>query len=196
MIGEKRLENLRECIEDVIANNVPGDLIEAGAWRGGATIFMRALLELHGVTDRVVFVADSFRGPPPPDPERSPADDGSVLHEIDFLWAPFEQVAQNFFRFGLLDDQVRLVEGWFDETLPALNDRTWSVARLDGEMYESTMTSLENLYPGVSPGGYVIIDDYTLEPCRRAVDDYRSAHGVEEEIRSIDATGRYWRKSG
>ena len=64
MIGLKRLANVRECVERVLADNVPGDLIETGVWRGGTTIFMRAILKVHGVTDRLVWVADSFAGLP------------------------------------------------------------------------------------------------------------------------------------
>jgi O-methyltransferase len=195
MVGMKRLNNVQACVEDVIENGIPGDLIETGVWRGGTTIFMRALLKAHRVADRTVFVADSFRGLPPPDPDRWPADEGSRFHEIDFLRVPLERVEQNFHRFGMLDDQVRFVEGWFQDTLPTLKDRTWSVIRLDGDMYESTMVGLESLYPGLSPGGYLIVDDYgAVEKCKRAVDDYREANGIEEEIRPIDWTGVYWQK--
>ncbi len=108
-----------------------------------------------------------------------------------------ETVAEHFQRFGLLDDQVRFVKGWFRDTMPTLADHKWAIIRLDGDMYESTMNVLENLYPGLSPGGYVIVDDYHAIPaCRQAIGDYRDAHGIEEEIHQIDWTGSYWRKSG
>src|ERR1700723_3522684 len=58
MIGLKRLANVRECVENALADGIPGDLIESGVWRGGTTIFMRAILKVHGVTDRLVWVAD------------------------------------------------------------------------------------------------------------------------------------------
>ncbi len=74
MVGHKRLNNLQMCIESVIKARVPGDLIETGVWRGGACIFMRAVLAAHGVTDRRVFVADSFEGLPLPDEKKYPAD--------------------------------------------------------------------------------------------------------------------------
>jgi hypothetical protein len=195
MVGLKRLNNLQACIENVIDDDVPGDLIEAGVWRGGATIFMRTLLKLRGATGRLVFVADSFEGLPPPDAENYPKDSRASLHAVDFLAVPLEAVQDNFRRFGVLDDGVRFVKGWFRDTLPTLADRTWSVIRLDGDLYESTTNALENLYPNLSPGGYVIIDDYAAETCRSAVDDYRAANGIAEEIRSIDWTGIYWRKA-
>ena len=195
MIGLKRLQNVHECVEDVIASGVPGDLIETGVWRGGTTIFMRALLKVHGDTDRTVFVADSFGGLPPPELSQWSEDEGSRFHELSFLRVTREEVEAGFRRFGLLDEQVEFVEGWFQDTLPCLKDRTWSVIRLDGDMYGSTMTSLENLYPRLSPGGYLIIDDYFAVPkCKRAVHDFREAHAVTEEIQRIDWTGVYWRK--
>jgi O-methyltransferase len=195
MIGMKRLENVQACVEDVLANEVPGDLIEAGVWRGGAAMLMRALLRLHSVDDRAVFVADSFEGLPSPDPESFPFDSGSRIHEIDFLSVSLEDVKSNFQRFGLLDDQVRFVKGWFRDTLPSLSDATWSVIRLDGDMYESTMVSLEALYPNLSPGGYVIIDDFHfIRPCQRAVMHYREAHGIDEEMQQVDWNAAYWQK--
>lgn len=74
MIGMKRLENIQFCVEDVIRRQISGDLIETGVWRGGATIFMRAILKAYGITDRSVWIADSFIGLPPPNPELYPAD--------------------------------------------------------------------------------------------------------------------------
>jgi O-methyltransferase len=72
----------------------------------------------------------------------------------------------------------------------------WSVVRLDGDLYESTMDGLANLYPGLSPGGFLIVDDYGgLAPCRAAVDDYRRDNRIAEEIVEIDWAGVYWRKA-
>jgi hypothetical protein len=196
MVGVDRLNNVQACVEDVLRNDVPGDLIETGIWRGGTTIFMRALLALHGVRDRIVYAADSFQGVPPPDVKRFPADDGIRLHNVGFLAVSLEEVKANFRKFDLLDNQVRFVEGWFRETLPTLSGNTWSVIRLDGDLYESTINALDNLYPGLSVGGYVMIDDYdSIEACRQAVHDYRDAHGIEDEIHHVDETGVYWQKT-
>jgi hypothetical protein len=195
MIGLKRLDNLEFCIEEIIAKGVPGDLIETGAWRGGATIFMRAVLKAYGVTDRCVWVADSLAGLPPPDAGKYPHDAGDRLHEARELAVSLEQVKANFDRYGLLDDQVRFLKGWFRDTLPTAPIERLAVLRLDGDMYQSTMDALANLYPKVSQGGYVIVDDYSAIPaCRQAVHDYRSANGITEEIRDIDWTGIFWQK--
>jgi O-methyltransferase len=195
MIGLKRLANLQFCIEEVITNGVPGDLIETGVWRGGATIFMRAVLKAYGVSDRCVWVADSFRGLPPPDEAKYPHDTGDTLYEAKELAVSLEEVKANFERYGLLDDQVRFLKGWFRDTLAAAPIERLAVLRLDGDMYESTMDALVNLYPKLSDKGYIIVDDYGCIPaCRQAVQDYRSANGIVEKIREIDWTGIFWQK--
>lgn len=196
MIGIRRLDNLQFCVEDVLSRNVPGDLMETGVWRGGATIFMRAILKARDVKDRLVWVADSFDGLPAPDPEKYPADAGDTHHTYKDLAVTLDQVKANFAKYGLLDDQVRFLKGWFRDTLPQAPIEKLAVLRLDGDMYESTMDALVHLYPKLSRGGYLIVDDYGAVPsCQQAVQDYRTAHAVTEEIRSIDWTGVYWQRS-
>lgn len=193
MIGMTRLNHLQACIEDVLRSGTPGDLIETGVWRGGATIFMRAVLQAYGVRDRCVWVADSFEGLPAPDLAKYPADDGDALQKYnDFLVTSMEEVKDNFQRYNLLDDQVQFLKGWFKDTLPTAPIKQLALLRLDGDMYESTMDALTHLYPKVSPGGYVIIDDYHRKGCRQAVTDYRSAHAIEEKIREMGGRGVYW----
>jgi hypothetical protein len=195
MIGLRRMDNLEMCVRRVISDGVPGDLIETGVWRGGATIFMRGILRAFGVTDRTVFVADSFQGVPAPDADRYPADEGMQLH----LWplaVDADEVRANFERYGLLDDQVEFVEGWFRDTLPKLRDRQWAVIRLDGDLYESTMDALDNLYDGLQPGGWLIVDDHDIIACRHAIADFRSKRSIDEPIIEIDWTGICWQKSG
>lgn len=196
MIGLRRMRNLRRCVETILADRVPGDLIETGVWRGGAAILMRGILEAFGDTERGVWCADSFRGLPPPDAEQYPADHKSLSHEVASLAVSVEEVRDNFRRYGLLDDRVHVVEGWFRDTLPGLAPRRWSLVRLDGDMYESTIDALANLYDGLSPGGFLIIDDFGLPPCREAVEDFRRDRAITEPIEEIDWTGAFWRKRG
>jgi len=193
MIGIKRLDALHYCVEDVLDRKVPGDFIETGVWRGGACIFMRGVLKARGVSDRVVWAADSFAGLPPPD-AKYPQDRGSDFHEYDELAVPLEQVQENFRRYGLLDDQVRFLKGWFRDTLPSAPVKSLAILRLDGDLYESTMDALTHLYPRLEKGGYAIIDDYSIVACRQAVSDYRAAQGIKEEIIPIDWTAVMWRK--
>ena len=196
MAGLKRLDNVQFCVEDVIRSRVPGDLIETGVWRGGSCIFMRAILKAYGDRERTVWLADSFAGLPPPDESRYPADKGDILYTFPQLAVSEEQVRANFAQYDLLDDQVRFLKGWFRDTLPTAPLERIAVLRLDGDMYESTMDALVNLYPKVSVGGYVIVDDYGCIPaCRQAIHDYRDQHGITDEIHEVDWTGVFWRRS-
>src|SRR5262249_7953729 len=117
MIGLKRLDNLQHCIETVVGVGVEGDLIETGVWRGGACIFMRAVLAGYGIVDRKIFVADSFEGLPEPDAEKYPADKGEKFHMNTYLAVSKEDVENNFRKYGLLDNQVVFLKGWFKDTL-------------------------------------------------------------------------------
>lgn len=196
MIGRRRLDNLRFCVETVLKGNIPGDLIETGVWRGGACIFMRAILAAYGETGRTVWLADSFQGLPAPDPERYEADADDPHHTFsEFLAVARVTVEDNFRRYGLLDSQVRFLEGWFKDTLPSAPIDSLAVLRLDGDMYESTIQALEALYDKLSPGGFVIIDDHYLPGCAKAVADFRSIRGISDEIIDIDGIGAFWRRS-
>ena len=194
MIGLKRLNNIQYCAEEVLKNNVRGDFIETGVWRGGACIFMRAILKAYGISDRAVWVADSFEGLPPPDTEKYPQDAGLTWHLRPDLQVSIEQVKDNFARYGLLDEQVNFLKGWFRDTLPSAPIENIALLRLDGDMYESTMDALTNLYPKLSVGGFVIIDDYFLNECAKAVADYREENSINSEIVQIDWSGVYWQK--
>lgn len=196
MIGLARLDNLQMCVTEVLRRNVPGDLVETGVWRGGATIFMRAVLKAYGDRTRVVWAADSFEGVPRPDHQRYPADAGDTLFSFDELAVPLEIVRANFEKYGLLDGQVQFLPGWFRDTLPSAPIERIALLRLDGDLYESTMIALESLYPKVSAGGIVIVDDYALPTCKSAVDAFRSERGIADELQVIDWTGVYWQKDG
>lgn len=196
MIGLQRLNNIQFCVTDVLQRGVPGDLIETGAWRGGATIFMKAVLKAYGDTERIVWVADSFQGLPKPDEQRFPADAGETSWAFGGVFAAsYEQVKANFARYGLLDERVRFLVGWFRDTLPSAPIDRLAILRLDGDLYESTMDALNALYPKLSIGGYLIVDDYNaFSACSAAVQDYRAQHGIAEEIVPIDWTGVYWQR--
>lgn len=195
MIGLRRLSHLQTCIETVLNEGVEGDFIETGVWRGGACIFMRAVLAAYGISDRKVFVADSFEGLPEPDENKYPMDKGDTHSENYFLNVSKEDVENGFRRYDLLDDQVCFLKGWFKDTLPKAPILNLSILRLDGDMYGSTMDALEPLYPKLSSGGFCIIDDYgALNCCKLAVDDFRNKYQINSELKKIDWTGRYWRK--
>ncbi len=196
MVGRQRLADVRWCIDQVMAEGVVGDFIETGVWRGGVTILMKGMLEAWGDTRRRVWVADSFRGLPVPNVEEYPADEGHDMSKVRTLQVSADEVRANFERYGLLDERVCFLEGWFADTLATAPIDRLAILRLDGDLYESTTDALIALYPKLSVGGYVLVDDYgAWEPCRKAVDDYRATHGITDEIVPVDWTGIHWRRS-
>jgi O-methyltransferase len=196
MVGLLRLDSLQACIVNVLENDIPGDLLETGVWRGGASILMRAVLKAYGDCVRRVWLADSFEGLPHPNTVLYPPDAGDRHHQLSgYLAVPIEEVKTNFQRYGLLDERVCFLPGWFKDTLPIAPVERIAVLRLDGDMYESTMQALENLYHRVSDGGFVIVDDYGALPnCREAIRDFRRAREITEPIFRIDWTGAFWQK--
>jgi Macrocin-O-methyltransferase (TylF) len=203
MLPIARLDNLEDCIVDVIESCVPGDLIEAGVWRGGATIFMRAVLKAYNVSGRSVWVADSFEGLPRPDAERFPLEaktqQGPVMQKAyKNLAVGLEEVQGNFRAYELFDGQVRFLKGWFKDTLPSAPIHALAILRLDGDFYQSIRDGLDNLYDRLSAGGYVIIDDYGEDSwtyCRKAVDDFRRERGIHEPLVRVDSKCFYWKRT-
>lgn len=196
MVGEKRMNNFRTLIERVIHESVPGDIVETGVWRGGACIMARAVLKAYGVTDRKVILADSFEGLPPPDGKTYPADKGATWHKMAPLAVSLEHVQENFRKFDFLDDQVVFLKGWFKDTMPLVESKKIAVLRLDGDMYESTITVLDALYDKVPAGGWVIVDDYDLVPaCKQAVTDFLERRRLTPDILPIDGIGVYFQKN-
>src|SRR5690606_34540790 len=121
--------------------------------------FMKAVLNELKIPDKIVWLADSFQGLPKPK-KKYALDKLSNLHRQRILKVAKEEVEENFTLFDLLDDQVKFIEGWFDETLPNAPIEKLSLLRLDGDLYESTIIALECLYPKLAIGGFVIIDDF------------------------------------
>ena len=190
MLGTRQLDHMQQCIVDVLNRNIPGDLIEAGVWRGGMTIFMRAVLMAYQVANRKVWVADSFAGLPDIDRQT----DTFPWRKGDMA-VPVESVRNNFARYGLFDEQVVLLQGFFNDTLPKADIRQLSILRVDADLYSSTLDVLRNLYSVLSVGGYAIFDDYqNLPECRKAIDEFRRDHGITEEIRRIDERAVYWQR--
>lgn len=170
-MGPERLEHLQDAVQTVLREGVPGDLIEAGTWRGGGAILMRAVLHAHGVDDRMVWASDP---------------DLSV-----------DEIKANFAAYDLLDDQVRVLPGALPDALPGLADRRWAIIRVDGGLHEPTVRALEHLYRSLAEGGFLIIDDYgATKACKQAVRDFRRAHAISESLTKIDWTGVFWRKAG
>ena len=186
LIGSKLLDEFRVMIEQVHDRKIPGEIVETGVWRGGACIWAAAVLE-YLKSDKKVYVCDSFCGLPlVSDPKETISYD-----DAESLRVSLEEVEANFDRFGLKHRAV-FVKGWFKDTMPSLNIPV-SVLRLDGDMYESTRDVLKYMYDRVSPGGFVIVDDYQLPPCKQAVDELRSRQKIRGSLRV--RPGAWWQKA-
>ena len=234
------------CIQRVLDDDIEGDLIETGACKGGATIFMRGALKAWGCTDRKVFVCDTFCEMDPhaswivhvligwvtnflvsipshgfrhklinmlwkgqkdfPQAANEIGEDEQAfavfllqnlihMRPVPSVQKSFEHVKSNFARYGLLDDQVVFLKGWFSETIPKAPIDKIAILRMDGDTYESTIDALNMCYPKLNHGGFCIVDDYwSLEDCKRAVDEYREKHNITEEIIRIDGLSCYWQR--
>ena len=195
MVGCKRLDNIHQCLDIIRQESIPGDLMEAGVWRGGAVVFMRGYLAAYNIASRDVWAADSFEGlPKPSTPEDSEYDFSADVHPI--LSISIEEVKQLFAKYNLLDERVHFIKGWFNESLMNTEVKKLALLRVDGDLYESTRDVLVNLYHKVAPGGFIIIDDYgDFKPCKKAVDEFREQNNIIEPIVRIDWTGVFWRKS-
>lgn len=193
MLPEITFNNIEYCLKECINNNIEGDFIETGVWRGGASIWAYHLLKKLDNT-RKVYVYDSFEGCPIPNPTEYPADYGDNHHMIDHLAVSLEKVQENFKLFGDIDDNVIFVKGWFKDTMPINNINKLSVLRLDGDLYESTIQVLDALYPKLSPGGFCIIDDWCVPGAKQATYDYRTKYNIEDPIETIGLSA-FWKKS-
>lgn len=194
MLNEHKLDTLRYCVEDCLTRGVPGDIIETGVWRGGATIYFAGILKAHGNESKKVFVADSFEGLPRPDEEKYPQDKGGTEYLRKDLAVSLEEVTANFERFDLLSDNVIFIKGFFEESLKTATIEKLSILRLDGDMYGSTMTVLNQLYHKLEIGGYLILDDWLISGAREALLDFREKMGIKEELYQ-DFSGVYYKKT-
>ncbi len=194
MLPGHKLDTLRHCIEDCLKNSIRGDIIETGVWKGGATIYCAGILKAHGVTDKKVFVADSFEGLPPPDDGKWPHDKGDTSYQRTELAISLEEVKQNFRDFHLLSENVVFVKGFFEQSLQSAGIDRLAVLRLDGDMYGSTMTVLEQLYHKLEIGGYLILDDWLISGARQALLDFRVRMGIQEDMYE-DFSGVFWKKT-
>jgi O-methyltransferase len=206
--------NLEECVRYVVAEKIPGAFVETGTYTGGASAYgLRALLRNDAAAVRSYWGFDSFEGMPQPTGKdgakavqwmfgRKPEDLDSTLMEgrlegSSINLSDYESTKLYLLRSGYPADQINLVKGWFQNTLPVVRKNIGSIAilRLDGDFYESTKCVLENLYEQVSDGGVVIIDDYgSFEGCRRAVDEYLEARGEKPFIHYVENGVRFFVK--
>jgi hypothetical protein len=205
MTTPTRVYALVRAVEYVTARDVPGAIVECGVWRGGSVMAAALTLLRLGITDRDIHLYDTFAGMPPPsdaDTTRSGERAADLLAQGDegsHIWAiaSLDDVRTAVLSVGYPEERIHFVEGLVEETLPETAPAEISLLRLDTDWYESTKHELEHLYPRISPGGVLILDDYGhWQGARRAVDEYLGDNGVALLLNRIDATARIAVKRG
>lgn len=180
LLSLKQLDLLERLITSCLDRGVEGDFLEAGVWRGGASIFMRGVLADRRVRDRCVWLVDTFAGIPLNE-EQPPVED-PVDHWPDRWEASLEEVQDAFRRYELLDERVHFVCGRLRETLAEAAIPPLAMVRIDVDSYESYRDALHFLEPRVADGGFIIIDDWHLPGCVRAVKEYRRRKGIRGPV--------------
>jgi hypothetical protein len=205
MTTPRRIAALCDGVEHVVRSGVPGALVECGVWKGGSMMAAALTLLRLGASDRDLYLFDTFQGMPPPteDDVFSAYDGYSPMRhwrrranrggpaESSWHYVSAGEVRAALLSTGYPAERLHLVEGRVEETLPAGAPDGIALLRLDTDWYESTRHELETLYPRLSPGGVLVLDDYGhYEGARRAVDEYFDAHGGRPLLTRVDYTGR------
>lgn len=204
MTSAERCRSLWDLCQGVIRRGVPGCFVECGVWRGGSAIVMGRALQ-RSKEARLLHLFDSFQGLPEPEEKDgheavvySEGKRGGKLVPVAKCDASLDLVKDILFNQAGLDAaRVRFHVGWFQDTVPAAGPTLGpiGVLRLDGDWYASTWVCLEHLYPLLSPGGVLILDDYYFwEGSQKATDEYRAQQGIKTPVVRVDATCGYWIK--
>lgn len=192
---------LLRAVEHVVQHRIPGDLIECGVYTGGNIELMIRALQHHGITDRHVYAYDTFAGMPRPEEidDRGQGDELKSTWEAhrnaadgdagsNWMRASLDSVRRRITRLRYPEDRLHFVQGLVENTIPATIPDRIAILRLDTDFYSSTKHELEHLYPRLSPGGVLIIDDYGAMPgCRIATDEYAAEHGTGWFLHRVDA---------
>lgn len=186
MVGHLRIQNVKKALLDVLANNIPGDFVELGVWRGGVCIYARCLLNSHHETDRKVHLFDAFENIPGYETSTSylSVSQAQVEHNLEKYHAKEGTV----FHKGLFKDSVKPFASEFKGNI--------SVLRVDGNFYDSYQDAMYYLYDKVPVGGYVIFDDVMSHPAvTRFWEDFKREQGLPEELIQIDFHSAYYKKT-
>jgi O-methyltransferase len=196
MVTSKNLISLYNLVQKVDALDLPGDIVECGVWNGGSSALM-GVAHRDGKTSkrqRAIWLFDSFRGLPPPSEK-----DGAVEQQYYFEGlnkGAMDNVKKVFERLNVALDDVHIVPGWFNQTLPNAMINDVAILHIDADWYDSVKTVLDALYHRVVPGGFVILDDYGYwEGCERALNDYFAEHAIKNVVlQRADRIGAFFQK--
>ncbi len=188
MTSPVNVHTLYNSVRHLVAQDVPGDFVECGVWRGGSSMTMALALLQVGAAQRELFLYDTYSGMEPPSRE-----DGELVipWSTDGFVVDAEAVRANLESTGYPAEKTVLVEGRVEDTLPETAPETIALLRLDTDFYSSTRCELDHLFPRLAPGGILIIDDYgAFRGSRRAVDEYFAEHGIDMYLNRVDISAR------
>jgi len=206
MTSKERMFALHESVKYIINNGIPGDFVECGVWRGGSTMMIAHTLLKMGVSDRTIYLYDTFEGmTEPTEFDNKVSDDGfSVLdswknrqkdEHNEWCFASLSEVKENMSSTGYPEGNLIFVKGDVAKTIPDSMPATASLLRLDTDWYESTLHELNHLFPALTTSGVLIIDDYGhWSGSKKAVDEYFSDGQIL--LNRIDYSGRIGIKIG
>lgn len=194
MVGAERTFALIQAVRHVVSANVPGDIVECGVWRGGSMMAAAYALQSLGRCDRDLYLFDTYSGmTAPTEVDTNAIGESAATLMGGSVWAhaSLEEVQGNLARTGYDMRRLHFIRGRVEDTLPGAAPERIAILRLDTDWYESTRHELTHLYPRLSPGGVLIIDDYGhWQGCRKAVDEYFSTSGIRILLHRVDYTGR------
>lgn len=201
MTSVDRMFGLYTSVRYVLEKNIPGDFVECGVWRGGSSLMMAKMLSDRNITDRKIFLYDTFEGMPPPSKKDRSFDGADAQKQLDenannkeeSVWclADLNDVRKNLSLSNLSTEQILYVQGKVEDTIPQNVPENIALLRLDTDWYESTKHELTHLYPILKKDGVLIIDDYGhWEGCRKAVDEYFAGKKNYLLFHRLDYTGR------
>ena len=179
MTSKEALFALYTAMNYVLDREIPGDIVECGVWRGGSALLAALIMKVRKVNDRKLYLYDTFQGMPTPtefDVDKYGRTGFEMIEQygddIGWCYASLEDV-QKAFSVHSFDFEIQFVQGDVLETLETTKPETISVLRLDTDWYESTAAEFQHLYPRLSTGGVLIVDDYGCwAGSRKATDDY------------------------
>lgn len=188
---------LRKFVGDLKRRNVYGDIVECGSWKGGSSALMYKKAKRIKY-DCTIWIFDSFEGLPPPAPVEIDGAKAQGINQGMFDWvkADSKDVEKIFCEFKLFNEKVHIIKGWFNESIPKVPINKISLLHCDGDLYESTKTTLDLLYSKVVPGGYVVSNDYgdVWVGAKRAVDECISKNCPDVDLMRIAGGGAYFIK--
>ena len=206
MTSPERIAAVIQAVRYIHDNNIPGDLVECGVWRGGSAMAMAMTLKSIGATDRKIYLFDTFEGMTEPTDEDVSHHGRSAEQEFQasggrgeistWCLGSLEEVKVNLSQTGYPEQNINYVKGKIEETVPGIMPDQIALLRLDTDWYESTKHELEHMFPVLSSEGVLILDDYGhWQGARKAVDDYISSNKIRILLSRTDYTGRIAVKS-